>query len=146
VAEFVKIADLTYRFEQELQQANPLRPAQLVEFALKLDPLRTLVLPEDTDADSIAGTVDASGISHILVRGAGEELVGVIDVSWARQRTQDFLSMPVKSFSDTVDAILQRPGYGGTFHHEWLTLDRPPIVWCDGGHFADKNPCDLHRG
>lgn len=140
----VKIGDLTYHFDQESSQSNPLSPAQLIEFALKLNPLRTLVLREDADAEIVANAVDAGGISHILVRRE-EHLVGFIDVHWARRRAENVWLEPLKDFSETVKAISRRPNFSGEFHHEWLTLDRPPIVWCDGGHFADKNPCDLHK-
>jgi hypothetical protein len=26
-----------------------------------------------------------------------------------------------------------------------LTLDRPPLVYCRGGHWADSDPCSQHR-
>lgn len=136
----VRIGEVAYSFDN-LQSS----PALLVELGLRLDPLRTLVVQEDADAAAVAGVVDAGEISHIVVRSPQGPLTGIVVVDWATGRIAGMLDATVKDFQSAITAV-QRGGIrGGSYHHEWLTTARPPLIYCRGGHWADADPCDLHK-
>jgi hypothetical protein len=139
----VKIGEIAFQFDQ-----LPIGQGQssaLIELGLRLDPLRTLIVQEDADASAVAGVVDAGEISHVVVRSLEGPLVGIVVVDWTKEQVGQNLNNPVNSLQDAVAAIYRNGIRGDSYHHEWLTMDRPPLVYCRGGHWADADPCSQHK-
>lgn len=139
----VKIGEIAFQFDQ-LPMGQGQAPA-LIELGLRLDPLRTLVVQEDADAGAVAGVVDAGEITHVVVRSQHGPLLGIVVVDWTKERVGQHLNDPVNSLQDAIGAIYRNGIRDGSYHHEWLTLNRPPLVYCRGGHWADSDPCGQHK-
>ncbi|MEI9980196.1 MAG: hypothetical protein WDN23_14575 [Edaphobacter sp.] len=136
----VRISEMAYSFD-----ALDQNPAALVELGLRLDPLRTLIVGEETDAAAIADVVDAGEISHVVVRSKGGSLSGIIAVDWATGQVAANLDAQVTDFQSAVAAILRTGLRNDSYHHEFLTAVRPPLIYCRGGHWANADPCERHK-
>jgi hypothetical protein len=115
--------------------------AQSLDFGLHLDRLRTLIVQEDADAADLSAAVDASGISHVLVRNRYQQIAGVIVVGWLQEQVAAHLDTPVPSFKEAVNA-LHKAGIRG---REWQNFNQPPLIWCRGGHWSNSDPCSEHQ-
>jgi len=76
-----------------------LTPAQQLELGLTLDQAKVLFVASGTDAFSLAATIDAAGLTHILIRDDDGRLGSILDIEWAKSQARNFLEAPqIQSF------------------------------------------------
>lgn len=130
-------------------QSTGLTPAQHLEFGLSLDQKKTLIVPNDTDAFSLASAIDAGGLTYLLVRNDDGSLGAIVDIEWSKSQARSHFNQNIVSFQDLADALFQgKSPSGSSFGHEWLTsisYGRPPLVVCHQAghhlHLAPQDPC-----
>jgi hypothetical protein len=136
----IKIGDLAFDLAE-----SGLTASGRLELGLGLDPSKTLIVSDNTEASGVSGMVDSTGLSYILVRDHTNEITGLVDVGWAVQQARTHLKLPISSFGGLVDAVDLASSPSGKVQYDWLTTanyGRPPLIWCDRHrHLAARNPC-----
>jgi hypothetical protein len=138
------IQDLAFKFDDPNGRIR-LKRATGSNLQFGPDRPKPLLVHENTDAIALSPLIDLNGISHILVLDNGEEIAGVIDVDWLKSQVIQNTGATIQTFGDAVSAVHKLGPRSGSFHHDWLTVAKPPLVWCRGGHWWICDPCPNHR-
>jgi hypothetical protein len=138
----IPVGDLAYPL---FAASSPqLTPQECMDIGLLLETAQTLIVQHDEDVMALAETIDENAISHVVVRDETDSVYGLIDVEWAKGQVRR-INPTVTNFAETVSVIGNMGAQpNGSYHHEFLTMDRPPLIRCSKGHFVDRLPCAIH--
>jgi hypothetical protein len=128
-----------------------LTPAQQLELGLTLDQAKVLFVASGTDAFSLAATIDAAGLTHILIRDDDGRLGSILDIEWAKSQARNFLEAPqIQSFQEFAELVSQAGEPSGSSWYEHINstrFNRPSLVVCHKqghhNHLAPSDPCGL---
>jgi hypothetical protein len=120
--------------------------ADRARFELTRHGPRTLVVGQDESALAVAERADQEQARMVVVVDHANLVCGVLEPRSVKEKISKHLGV----HSTTLTAVLRefetRPQERiRNYHHEWLNLERPILVWCEkGSHFTAPPKCEFH--
>jgi hypothetical protein len=109
----------------------------------------TLKVPGDADAVSAVRIAELNQKRVILAMNPKKpaEVTGVLSLDWLKRQISRHKGIDARLLSDTLVMLADDPSEKQTnFHHEWVNLERPPLMWCEKGQHYAILPCEEHPG
>lgn len=103
-------------------------------------------MPGQLWISGLALYIDSANIDTVLVQDEQGQIRGALFPGWVRSQISQQLGMTFNSLTEALAELAQRPGEAmRSYRHEYLTFERPNLVWCESGsHFTYTLPCPDH--
>jgi hypothetical protein len=106
----------------------------------------TLVVPAESSALDVAAKVTEKKALLVVITDEQGTIRGIVEPKWITKQINKHRHKNLNSFYDALQDMEDDPEEAlRKYQHEWLTFERPILVWCEKGeHYVESLPCHDH--